>query len=140
MKPLPYLVPTDPARSELMRRVRQRRTKAEDQVAAILRGMGLSYRRNVRSLPGSPDFANKSHMWAVFVNGCFWHHHIGCVRATVPTRNRKYWTEKFTDNQTRDETKRGILASMGFLVVVIWECEAMNLEETRQKLRKLRKR
>jgi DNA mismatch endonuclease (patch repair protein) len=79
-------------------------------------------------------------MWAVFVNGCFWHHHIGCVRATVPTRNRKYWTEKFTDNQTRDETKRGILASMGFLVVVIWECEAMNLEETRQKLRKLRKR
>ena len=63
-------------------------------MAHVLRGMGLFYRRNVRSLPGSPDFANKSRKWAVFVNGCFWHHHDGCARATVPTRNRDYWIEE----------------------------------------------
>jgi DNA mismatch endonuclease, patch repair protein len=140
MKALPYLRPTDRARSELMRRVRQRKTKAEDQVADILRGMGLFYRRNVRSLPGSPDFANKSHGWAVFVNGCFWHHHAGCVRATIPTRNRAYWTNKFSENQKRDEAKRQALTSMGFCVVEVWECEAMNPSAARKKLRRLRAR
>src|SRR5262245_29308629 len=25
------------------------------------------------SLPGTPDFANKSRRWALFVHGCFWH-------------------------------------------------------------------
>jgi DNA mismatch endonuclease (patch repair protein) len=140
MKSLPYLRPTDPARSELMRRVRQRRTKAEDQVAAILRGLDLFYRRNVRSLPGSPDFANKSRLWAVLVNGCFWHHHTGCARATVPTRNREYWTKKFSENETRDETKRRMLTTMGFQVVVIWECEAMNPQTVRKRLRNLRTR
>lgn len=140
MKALPYEKPTDSARSDLMRRVRQRETKAEDQVANVLRRMGLFFRRNVRSLPGSPDFANKSRKWAVFVNGCFWHHHEGCSHATIPTRNRAYWTKKFSENQIRDEAKSQALASIGFRVVVVWECEAMNERTTRRRLRKLRTR
>jgi len=140
MKALPYLRPTDRSRSELMRRVRQRGTKAEEHVADLLRDLGLFYRRNVRSLPGSPDFANKSRGWAVFVNGCFWHHHAGCVRATIPTRNRAYWTNKFAENQKRDEANGQALASMGFRVVVVWECEAMKPSAARRKLRRLRAR
>ncbi len=137
---LRYVPPTDPARSELMRRVRQVGTKAEDQVAEVLRGLGLFYRRNVRSLPGSPDFANKSLRWAVFVNGCFWHHHSGCERATVPSRNRAFWEEKFEANRIRDDAKTRALHSMGFRVVVVWECEAMNARVARRKLRKLKAR
>lgn len=140
MKALPYTRPTDPARSALMRRVRQRKTDAEDQVGNVMRRMGLFYRRNVSSLPGSPDFANKSRKWAVFVNGCFWHHHDGCARATTPTRNRAYWTKKFSENQTRDQAKSQALESMGFKVVVVWECEAVNQRATMRQLAKLKPR
>ena len=63
---------------------------------------GSPYRKNVRSLPGSPDFANKSRKWAVFVHGCFWHRHTGCRRATTPNANRDFWLAKFVANRTRD--------------------------------------
>ncbi|MGO8798897.1 MAG: very short patch repair endonuclease [Roseiarcus sp.] len=135
-----FLRPSDPARSDLMRRVRQRGTSAEDQVAVVLRELGLYYRRNVRSLPGSPDFANASRHWAVFVNGCFWHHHAGCARATIPTRNRAFWKKKFSNNQLRDAAKSQALTAMGFRVIVIWECEAMKPKVAQRRLRGLRSR
>lgn len=133
-----FAQPSDPERSALMRRVRQRGTRAENQVAGILHGLGLFYRRNVRSLPGSPDFANKSRRWAVFVNGCFWHHHIGCARATIPTRNMDFWTDKFSANRTRDQLKTQVLVSLGFKVVVIWECELTKSRVARRRLGQLR--
>ena len=116
-------VPTDPVRSELMRRVRRAGTAAEASTALILHNAGMRYRRNVKSLPGSPDFANKTRRWAVFVNGCFWHHHNNCRRATIPKRNRGFWLEKFKANKVRDATKIRALRKMGFRVITIWECE-----------------
>lgn len=123
MKNRGYDRPTDSARSDLMRRVRQRGTAAELRIAEILRELGLHYRKNVKTLPGSPDFANKSRKWALFVNGCFWHHHAGCVRATVPTRNRAFWLAKFAANQTRDAAEIFRLRQQGFRVLIVWECE-----------------
>jgi DNA mismatch endonuclease, patch repair protein len=116
-------VPTDPVRSELMRRVRRAGTAAEVSIALILSEAGMRYRKNVKSLPGSPDFANKTRRWAVFVNGCFWHHHSNCRRATIPKRNRSFWLEKFSANKTRDAAKTRALRRMGFRVMTIWECE-----------------
>ncbi len=92
----------DAARSALMGRVRQRDTRPEQAVALALRSLGIAYRKNVRGLPGSPDFANKSGKWAVFVHGCFWHRHTGCRRATTPKANREFWLTKFAANRTRD--------------------------------------
>jgi DNA mismatch endonuclease Vsr len=106
-----------------MSRVRQRSTAAELAVGGILRRLGASYRLNVRSLPGSPDFANNSRRWAVFVNGCFWHHHEGCHRATVPKTNSAAWIAKFRANRERDTRVAQQLRSSGFLVAIIWECE-----------------
>lgn len=115
--------PTDPARSELMRRVKGKGTAAELAVAAELRVRKASYRLNVRSLPGSPDFANKRRKWAIFVHGCFWHHHTGCRRATVPKTNVEFWLEKFRRNRERDASAIHALRRRGFRVGVIWECE-----------------
>ena len=84
-----------PERSALLARVKQKKTRPEEEVARRLRDLGLAYRRNVRTLPGSPDFANRSRGWAIFVNGCFWHHHTGCRRAGVPKHNRAFWQAKF---------------------------------------------
>lgn len=119
-------LPTDPVRSALMKRVRQQKTQVEDLVAVALRQHHIGYRRNVRTLPGSPDFANKSRRWAIFVNGCFWHHHKTCVRGTVPTRNHDFWVEKFSANRKRDARKIRALRAQKFHVAVIWECEGLD--------------
>lgn len=120
------VLPTDPVRSALMKRVRQKRTTAEERVAAVLRELGVRYRRNVRTLPGSPDFANKKRGWAIFVMGCFWHHHTNCPRATVPKRNREFWERKFRDNRKRDAAKVRALRARGFRVILVWECAALD--------------
>ena len=120
--------PTDPARSELMRRIRRNGTAAELAVAAELRARMAAYRLNVRSLPGSPDFANKRRKWAIFVHGCFWHHHTGCRRATVPRTNVEFWLEKFRRNRERDAAAFHALRRLGFRVGVIWECEIRDAE------------
>jgi DNA mismatch endonuclease (patch repair protein) len=105
-----------------MARIRQKGTTGERAVAAILQSLGASYRLNVRSLPGSPDFANKSRRWAIFVHGCFWHRHTGCRRATIPKANREFWQTKFADNRNRDARAARILRSTGFRVAIVWEC------------------
>jgi DNA mismatch endonuclease (patch repair protein) len=106
-----------------MQRVRQRGTPAEKRVAAICRELGLRYRLNVKSLPGSPDLANKSERWVIFVNGCFWHQHEGCSKATMPRRNGDFWREKFAANRQRDAAKVRALRAAGYRVVIVWECE-----------------
>jgi len=112
-----------------MKRVRRQRTRPEDVVARALRARGLSYRRNVRSLPGSPDFANKRAGWAIFVMGCFWHHHTACRRAGLPTRNREFWAAKFADNRRRDAAKVRALRRAGFRVLLLWECAIFDAPE-----------
>lgn len=124
--------PTDPARSELMRGIRRNGTAAELAVAAELRARKANYRVNVRSLPGSPDFANKRRKWAIFVHGCFWHQHTGCRRATVPKTNAEFWLEKFRRNRERDAAAIHVLRRLGFRVGVIWECEIRDVERLSQ--------
>ena len=119
----------DERRSELMRRVRQRRTQPEERVAVALRRAGVRYRRNVRDLDGSPDFASKSRRWAIFVHGCFWHRHPDCHRTTTPKHNREFWQTKFQANVERDSRKLDALARVGFKTLVIWECESKNPDQ-----------
>lgn len=130
---------TDAARRALMQRVRQHGTPAEKAVASVCRKLGLHYRLNVRSLPGSPDLANKAHRWAIFVHGCFWHRHQGCAKATTPKRNNAFWLDKFKANRERDRRKLRQLREAGFRVLVIWQCEAANDGLLRRRLSNLRK-
>jgi DNA mismatch endonuclease Vsr len=124
----------DPLRSALMARVRQSGTASELVVGASLRSLGASYRVNVRQLPGSPDFANRMKKWAVFVHGCFWHHHSGCKRATVPKTNKKFWRTKFVANRARDRKAISDLRRSGYRVAVVWECEVAHADLLRARL------
>ncbi|MCG6121324.1 MAG: very short patch repair endonuclease [Microvirga sp.] len=121
--------PVDPRRSALMRAVRRTGTTPETIVSLALRELGAAYRRDVRSLPGSPDFANKKRRWAIFVNGCFWHHHKNCRRATIPKTNSAFWRAKFIDNRVRDARTVWALRRRGYRVVVIWECDVAEAGE-----------
>lgn len=113
----------DAATSLRLSKIRQKDTTPERLVRALLAGMGLRFRVRNRDLPGSPDIANRSRRWAVFVHGCFWHAHAGCKRATVPKRNRAFWVAKFDANVRRDAAAVAELRRRGFRVAVVWECE-----------------
>lgn len=129
---------TDPHRSALMKRVRRSGTAAEIAVAEACCALGLHYRRNVGLLPGTPDLANKCRQWAVFAHGCFWHHHAGCRRATIPKRNAEFWSGKLAANRVRDEKKVEALKTLGYRVVVVWECETENPSSLRRRISDLR--
>lgn len=109
-----------------MRGIRHEGTSAEIAVGRALRSLGQRYRKNVKTLPGSPDFANKTKKWAVFVNGCFWHRHTACVRATIPKTNKEFWVDKLARNRKRDAKAIRSVRALGMTAIVVWECETGN--------------
>lgn len=126
---------TDERTSRRLGKIRQSNTRAEQLVRRALFATGLRYRASNRDLPGSPDVANRSRNWAVFVHGCFWHGHAGCPRATVPKRNREFWVAKFTANRRRDARVRRQLRALGYTVFVVWECEALDANRLQRRAR-----
>jgi DNA mismatch endonuclease (patch repair protein) len=109
--------------SRRLGRIRQHGTAVELLVRAAVHALGLRYRTINRDLPGSPDLANRRAGWALFVNGCFWHAHRGCSRATLPKRNRPFWLEKFAANRRRDRRSIARLRALGYRTLVLWECQ-----------------
>jgi DNA mismatch endonuclease, patch repair protein len=127
---------TTSARSELMRRVRQRGTAPELVVRQVLTRIGARYRVNVRGLSGTPDLANRKRRKAVFVHGCFWHAHRGCPKAKVPKTNSSFWADKLHANRVRDAAKVAGLARLGYDVEVVWECELGDVHSLTERLRR----
>ena len=117
-----HVIRVDSKTSDRMRGIRQKDTKPEIVVRKLLHELGHRYRVRNRDLPGSPDVANRSRRWAVFVHGCYWHRH-GCKATTTPKRNRAFWEAKFARNVERDAESAAALWKLGFTVVVVWECE-----------------
>jgi DNA mismatch endonuclease (patch repair protein) len=124
----PLDIVTRTKRSEMMRAVGQSDTEEEQIVAVILRRLRVRFRRNVATLPGSPDFANQTCGWAIFVHGCFWHGHTNCGitksrhRPRIPARNTAYWVGKIAENRRRDQRKARQLRKLGFRVLTVWGC------------------
>jgi DNA mismatch endonuclease, patch repair protein len=117
-----HLLLVDDTTSARMALVRQKGTRPELVVRGALTALGHRFRLDNRSLDGSPDIANQSRRWVVFVHGCFWHRH-GCKATTTPTRNREFWEAKFLRNVERDRRAIEALRERGYTVVVVWECE-----------------
>ena len=110
-------------RSWIMRQVKGRDTSPEKIVRSLLHRMGYRFRLQRDDLPGKPDIVLPRFKTVVFVNGCFWHRHSGCKRATTPATNVDYWQTKFERNVTRDARNQAELEKMGWRVVIVWECE-----------------
>lgn len=89
---------------------------------------GIRFRKNVRTLPGKPDLANRTRKWAIFVHGCFWHSHEGCRLASSPKSNTGYWGLKLRRNRERDKQKIQELEAEGFSILILWECQTRSKE------------
>ena len=113
-------------RSWNMSRIRGKNTKPEMILRSLLHRAGFRYRLHDKRLPGKPDLVLPKHKTAIFVNGCYWHRHEGCPRATTPKTNTAFWTKKFEETVERDARKKSELIESGWRVVTVWECELAN--------------
>jgi DNA mismatch endonuclease, patch repair protein len=54
----------------------------------------------------------------------------------MPKSRVDYWNEKIEGNRRRDVRKRRKLRSLGWKVVVVWECELKRPERLAMKLKR----
>ena len=117
---------TEEQRRRIMQAVRTRDTGPEMIVRRLLHSLSYRYRLHRNDLPGKPDVAFLSRRKAIFVHGCFWHGH-GCPQGRPPKSRLDYWKPKLDGNRERDRRKEEELRSMGWSVLVIWQCETADL-------------
>jgi len=109
-------------RHRIMQSVKSKNTKPEWTVRHLLHRLGYRYRLHVRNLPGKPDIVFTKKKKAIFVHGCYWHGH-GCRIGQPPKSNLEYWLPKIAANQERDARKQREIDSLGWSVLVVWQCE-----------------
>ncbi len=109
-------------RSMNMSHIRSKDTKPEIIVRSFLHRNGFRFRKNDKRYPGKPDIVLPKYKIAIFVNGCFWHMH-NCSSFVFPKSNTDYWKTKLIKNRTRDMDNYSKLETMGWKVIIIWECE-----------------
>ena len=126
--------PPSEARSRIMRAVKSRDTKPEMIVRRTAHAMGKRYRLHRNDLPGKPDLTFPRLRKIIFVHGCFWHGH-DCKRgARMPKDNADYWKQKISRNRERHAKAQETLQSMGWDVLVIWECQLKDREALNDRL------
>lgn len=106
-----------------MRSNRATGTKPEVTLRKALWHAGLrGYRKNVRTLPGTPDVVFGRSRLVVFLHGCYWH---GCPSCNIQASktNSVYWQAKIQGNRDRNVRNRLILEGMDYQILVVWECE-----------------
>ncbi len=112
-------------RSSNMSRIKSRDTKPEIRLRSALHREGLRFRVCRNDLPGRPDIVFPRQKLAIQVRGCFWHQHSGCKARRIPGSNLEYWKPKLEATVKRDAEKDTELRSLGWQVLVFWECEIL---------------
>ena len=119
-------------RHQVMSRIRSTNTKPELVLRHALWHRGFRYRINESRLPGKPDVVLPKYKTVLFIHGCFWHGHKGCLTSHIPETNTEFWMAKIARNQERDQEVWRRLEAKGWSVIIVWECQLKkaNLEET----------
>ena len=121
-------------RSKNMAAIKSKNTKPEIAVRKLLHSMGYRFRLHRKDLPGSPDIVLPKYKTAIFVHGCFWHRHENCKYATTPKTRKEFWEKKFQANVKRDLEIQEKIKNIGWISLVIWECELKNYKKLKKKL------
>lgn len=118
-------------RSRMMSGIKGKNTKPEVSIRRALHARGFRYRIHVNNLPGKPDLVLPKYKVVVLVHGCFWHGHT-CRYFKVPQTRPEFWLEKIEKNKIRDNAQESTLLSLGWRVLIVWECSVrlMNKEKS----------
>ncbi len=110
-------------RSDVMSKIRSKNTRPEMLLRSLLHKEGYRFRLHKKDLPGKPDIVLAQYKLIIFVHGCFWHYHKDCPEGRIPNTNSKFWREKLVKNVQKDNKHQQLLKSLGWNVLVFWECE-----------------
>ncbi len=125
---------TKEKRSWNMSRIKGRDTGPELAVRSLLHKAGYRFRLHRKDLPGKPDIVLPKYRTVILVHGCFWHRHEGCAFAYKPKSRQDFWKKKFKENTRRDRNNIDALDTLGWRVIVVWECEIGKTEHLSQRL------
>ena len=123
-------------RSEIMSKISGKETKLEILVRKFLFSKGFHFRKNDKRYPGKPDITLPKYKTVIFVNGCFWHGH-DCKAGKLPETRKDFWKNKINATKARDKSNQEVLRSMGWKVIVIWECEIKTIKFREKTFRNL---
>jgi len=110
-------------RSEIMANIRGKETKPEIIVRKFLFSKGFRFRKNVKTLPGTPDITLPKYNTVILIHGCFWHKHKNCKKAQLPETRKQFWEKKINENVERDKKNIRQLKKAGWKVIVLWQCK-----------------
>lgn len=110
-------------KEQISRNMRAVKSK-DSQIELILRrelwARGLRYRKNVRSVYGTPDIAFTGKKVAVFCDSEFWHGYAWEICQDDFQSNQSFWISKIERNMQRDIEVNEKLRSEGWTVLRFW--------------------
>lgn len=112
---------TSSVRSRTMSAIKYKNNKSTEQVLqmSLVRAGISGWKRNVKAIPGNPDFVFPSGRLVIFVDGCFWHYCARCGH--IPKTRSVFWETKLEATKARDRRNTRKLRDLGYRVVRIWE-------------------
>jgi DNA mismatch endonuclease (patch repair protein) len=121
---------TPSQRSKNMRAIRSTNTKAEICLAKALWYLGYRYRKNNKSVFGTPDLTFKKFKIAIFVDSEFFHGKDWETQKDRVKTNTEFWQKKIERNIQRDVEVNNYLESQNWKVLRFWsEQIEKNLED-----------
>ena len=121
-----------PPTNEAVRHTMQGNTKKDTSIEIILRSAlwrrGIRFRKNVKSILGTPDIVIKKYHLVVFCDGDFWHGHNWALRGLSSLEEElsnysEFWKAKILGNIERDKANTQKLEEEGWVVLRLWESD-----------------
>lgn len=106
-----------------MAAVRSKGSKEEMLLSKSLWREGFRFRKNDKSIKGTPDISIKKYKLAVFVDGEFWHGYNWAIRKSDIKSNQEFWHKKIERNIERDREITTFLEEAGWTVLRFWSKE-----------------
>ena len=103
-----------------MKAIKSKDTKEEVLLAKALWHKGYRYRKNNKSVFGTPDLTFKKYKVAIFVDGEFFHGHNWEDKKEKIKSNREYWIPKIERNVQRDKEVNRYLIKNDWKVIRFW--------------------
>lgn len=113
-------VHTQSQRSKNMSAIKSKGTKDEVRLAKALWHLGYRYRKNNRTVFGTPDLTFKKQKIAIFVDSEFFHGKDWETQRDCVKTNTEFWQKKIGRNIQRDIEVNNYLTARGWKIIRFW--------------------
>lgn len=114
---------TPEQRIKNMKAIRSKNTKMEVLLAKSLWSKGIRYRKNDRTVYGTPDLTIKKYKIAIFVDSEYFHGKDWDTEKYRIKTNRDFWWRKIEENIKRDKIVNNALVENEWKVLRFWSQE-----------------